>query len=122
MQGNKKTVVKHMDTVSAFIIQELCDYTIALRDSTQILQIKKLELINSQIEDDHLRKNLMDIRFLLTKIQDLNSTETSPLLSPSTHQALTIFNIALPTIIILLGLLLAYISYKVGKTVNRVSL
>ena len=122
MQCNKETVVKHMDKISAFILQELCDYTIAPRDSTQILQIRKLELINSQIEDDHMRKNLMDIRFLLTKKPELNNTGSSQLLSPSTHQALTIFNIALPTIIILLGLLLAYISYKVGKTVNRVSL
>ena len=110
-----------MDTINAFIIQELCDYTISAEDSTQILQIKKLELINSQIEEDHLRQNLMDIRFLLTKTPDQNRTATSPLLTPSTHQALTIFNIALPTIIILLGLLLAYVSYKVGKTVNHVS-
>ena len=118
--GMRKTRQTH--SMSVLILQELCTYMIAALDTSQVLMITKLELVNSKIAEAHIAHNLLDFKFLYINEKAHNHPMTSTLLSPTTHQALTIFNIALPTTLILLGVFLTFVSYRAGKNANNVSL
>ena len=93
-----------------------------MSNSSQVLQILKLDLVNSQITETHISENLLDFKFLHVSSHPERKMKPTSILDPKTHQALTVFNVILPATLLCIAIILLILLYRAGKKANDVSI
>ena len=120
LNGGKQT--NTTSGISIAILERFCNYTISSILDSQVIFIRALELTNAKLTDTHTNSKLQKLRFLNASIPDEKKPLTYDIMTPKTHQLMSLVNLTLPLLIITTAILLVTLLICLGKKVLHTNL
>ena len=115
INGGKQTNMTNGISVAVF--EHFCNYTISSLIDSQVIFIRALELTNAKLSENHINNRLQELRFLNASTQGLQDITPTQIMTPRTHEILSLVNFTLPLLIIISVGLIISLLYFLGKKV-----